>query len=540
MIIIHKTVLIIFICIAMQIQTIHGRIGNQISNTIASMTAVTAAATATATATTTTTATTKATMTPNTQQTTTKTMTSSSTQTNPQSCTNPTTTKELDFLDDLRTKYSHQPVFLQAVEEMALSITPLFHDPTQGEFYRRAFLYLTEPERMISFHVPWMDDEGVQNVNRGWRVEFSSALGPYKGGLRFHPSVNDGILKFLGFEQIFKNALTGLPMGGGKGGSDFDPKGKSEAEIRRFCESFMTQLNRYIGASTDVPAGDIGVGGREIGFMTGQYKRLSNLHGEGILTGKSPLFGGIELRPEATGYGTVYIAQHAIEDKLERSLEGSRCAVSGSGNVAQYASMMLMDLGAKVVSISDSDGCIVFEDGMTDDDLNQFIEAKQIKRARLSTLSNTSTGKYIPNASPWTLPDLQIDFAFPSATQNEIDEDGAKMLMKKGTMGVFEGANLPVTLEGQRVLREHSSVVYIPGKAANAGGVGVSGLEMSQNASRTYWKREKVDILLKEMMAEIYQQMKEGAGEDGTLEQGCNRAGFLKVAHALKELGWVY
>eukprot|EP00584_Thalassiosira_punctigera_P001913 CAMPEP_0172544420 /NCGR_PEP_ID=MMETSP1067-20121228/14584_1 /TAXON_ID=265564 ORGANISM="Thalassiosira punctigera, Strain Tpunct2005C2" /NCGR_SAMPLE_ID=MMETSP1067 /ASSEMBLY_ACC=CAM_ASM_000444 /LENGTH=456 /DNA_ID=CAMNT_0013330983 /DNA_START=403 /DNA_END=1769 /DNA_ORIENTATION=+ len=452
-------------------------------------------------------------------------------QTNPQSPNNGK--KKFDFLDNLRTTYHHQPVFLQAVEEMALAIEPLFHDPANGDFYRKAFLYLTEPERTISFHVPWEDDEGKQHVNRGWRVEFSSALGPYKGGLRFHPTVNDGILKFLGFEQIFKNALTGLPLGGGKGGSDFDPKGKSEAEIRRFCESFMTQLHRYVGVSTDVPAGDIGVGGREIGYMNGQYKLLSNKHGEGILTGKSPLFGGIELRPEATGFGTVYIAQQAIEDKLKRSLEGSRCAVSGSGNVAQYASRMLIDLGAKVVSISDSDGCLVFENGMTNDDWDKFVEAKQVKYARLSTLDAAVSGKYIPGGSPWVLPDLEVDFAFPSATQNEIDKDGASLLMKKGVMGVFEGANLPVTLEGQDVLRANPKVVYVPGKAANAGGVGVSGLEMSQNASRTYWKREKVDIMLKEMMADIYQQMKEGAGEDGTLEQGCNRAGFLKVAHAL-------
>lgn len=346
-------------------------------------------------------------------------------------------------------------------------------------------------------------------------------------------------LKFLGFEQIFKNALTGLPLGGGKGGSDFDPKGKSEAEMRRFCESFMTQLCRYVGPSTDVPAGDIGVGGREIGFMNGQYKRLSNKHGEGVLTGKG-LCGGIQLRPEATGFGTVYIARHAIEDKLKRSLEGSRCAISGSGNVAQYASRMLIDLGAKVVSISDSDGCLVFENGMTDDDWEQCIEAKQVKRTRLSTLDDTVSGKYIPGGCPWTLPDLQVDFAFPCATQNEIDKDGASLLVKKGLMGVFEGANLPTTAEGQEVLRSNPKVVYIPGKAANAGGVGVSGLEMSQNASRTYWKREKVDVMLKEMMAGIYQQMKEAAGEDGTLEQGCNRAGFLKVAHALKELGWVY
>lgn len=461
----------------------------------------------------------------------------STTQTNPQS---PTHSNKFDFLADLRAKYPHQPVFLQAVEEMALSVEPLFNDPVDGDFYRKAFIFLTEPERMISFHVPWMDDEGNQHVNRGWRVEFSSALGPYKGGLRFHPTVNDGILKFLGFEQIFKNALTGLPLGGGKGGSDFDPKGKSEAEIRRFCESFMTQLCNYIDAGTDVPAGDIGVGGREIGFMYGQYKRLSNKHGEGVLTGKSPLIGGIELRPEATGFGTVYMAQFAIEDKLKRSLEGSSCAISGSGNVAQYASKLLIDLGAKVVSISDSDGSLVFENGMTKDDLEQFLEAKQVKRMRLSALEEHVDGKYFHGKSPWALPELQVDFAFPCATQNEIDKDGAALLVKKGCMGVFEGANLPVTAWGQEVLRSHPKVLYIPGKAANAGGVGVSGLEMSQNASRTYWRRSKVDVMLKDMMALIYEQTREAAGENGTLEQGCNRAGFLKVAHALKELGWVY
>eukprot|EP00569_Conticribra_weissflogii_P007185 CAMPEP_0171349940 /NCGR_PEP_ID=MMETSP0878-20121228/35115_1 /TAXON_ID=67004 /ORGANISM="Thalassiosira weissflogii, Strain CCMP1336" /LENGTH=450 /DNA_ID=CAMNT_0011854731 /DNA_START=42 /DNA_END=1391 /DNA_ORIENTATION=- len=445
---------------------------------------------------------------------------------------------KFDFLADLQSKYSHQPIFLQAVEEMALSVEPLFEDPENGEFYKRAFAYMTEPERMISFHVPWMDDAGVLHVNRGWRVEFSSALGPYKGGLRFHPTVNDGILKFLGFEQIFKNALTGLPMGGGKGGSDFDPKGKSEAEVRRFCQSFMTQLCRYIDASTDVPAGDIGVGGREIGFMYGQYKLLSNKHGEGVLTGKSLAFGGIHLRPEATGYGTVYMAKHAIEDKLKKSLDGTRCAISGSGNVAQYAAEMLMLLGAKVVTISDSNGVLVFENGMTSDDFDKFLDAKQVGRIRLGALEGSVSGKYIPDQSPWTLPDVQVDFAFPCATQNEIDEAGASLLMKKGCMGVFEGANLPVTAEGQNVFRTDRTFLYIPGKAANAGGVGVSGLEMSQNASRTYWKKEKVDAMLKEMIAGIYKQMTDAAGEDGTLEEGCNRAGFLKVANALKELGW--
>ena len=270
------------------------------------------------------------------------------------------------------------------------------------------------------------------------------------------------------------------------------------------------------------------------------FQRLANKHGKGVLTGKSLLFGGIHLRPEATGYGTVYMAQHAIEDKLKESLEGKLCAVSGSGNVAQYASQMLMKLGAKVVSVSDSDGVLVFENGMSLDDWNAVIDAKQVKRARLSSLGSNISGKYIPGESPWTLTDLEFEFAFPCATQNEIDKDGASLLMKKGVMGVFEGANLPTTAEGQRVLRSNPRVIYIPGKAANAGGVGTSGLEMSQNASRTQWKKEKVDAMLKEMMADIYKQMVDAAGQDGTLEEGCNRAGFLKVAHALKELGWVY
>lgn len=299
----------------------------------------------------------------------------------------------------------------------------------------------------------------------------------------------------------------------------------------------LPQLSRYIGAGTDIPAGDIGVGGREIGYMFGQYKVLSNLHGEGVLTGKGALFGGIELRPEATGFGTVYMAQHAIKDKLKSTLEGSYCAVSGSGNVAQYASKMLLDLGAKVVSVSDSSGCLVFANGMTNDDWDQLIEAKQVKRSRLSSVK--TSGKYIAGQSPWTVSDMPVDYAFPCATQNEIDSDGASLLMSKGTKGVFEGANLPCTADAQGILRANK-VVYIPGKAANAGGVGVSGLEMSQNAGKTYWSREKVDLLLKDMMAGVYQQMKEAAGEDGTLEEGCNRAGFLKVAHALKELGWVF
>jgi len=370
----------------------------------------------------------------------------------------------------------------------------------------------------------------------------NSVLGPYKGGLRFHPTVNDGVLKFLGFEQIFKNALTGLPLGGGKGGSDFDPKGKSEGEVRRFCESFMTELFRYLHPSTDVPAGDIGVGGREIGYMYGQYKRLTNKHGEGVLTGKSMLFGGSPFRPEATGYGLIYITKIAVEKRLGRTLEGSCCAVSGSGNVAQFAAKKLMEFGAKVMTFSDSNGVLVFDDGMTEDDWDSIVEAKNVHRMRLRDIEDKVTGRYIPNESPWTLTDDTTPFhlAFPCATQNEIDGKGAELLLSKGVLGVFEGANLPTTIKGQEVFRSRPDVIYIPGKAANAGGVGVSGLEMAQNAQRLQWEPEEVDDKLQKMMGEIYEQMEAASGEGGTLEEGANRAGFLKVTRAMEELGWLY
>jgi glutamate dehydrogenase (NADP+) len=366
-----------------------------------------------------------------------------------------------------------------------------------------------------------------------------SVLGPYKGGLRFHPTVDEGVLKFLGFEQIFKNALTGLPMGGGKGGSDFNPKGKTEGEVRRFCESFMTELHRYLHPSTDVPAGDIGVGGREIGFMYGTYKRLTNKHGEGVLTGKSILFGGSPFRPEATGYGLVYITKLAVEKKLGRSLEGMRCAVSGSGNVAQYASQKLLEFGAKVITVSDSNGVLVFDDGMTEEDLKKVLECKNVKRARLSSLDGEVSGRYVDKKTPWSL-GINCDLALPCATQNEITEDGATQLLKNGVLGVCEGANLPTTLGGQDVIRSKPEVIYLPGKAANAGGVGVSGFEMSQNAQRLTWEPEEVDRRLQSMMADIYKQMEDNAGEGGTLEAGANRAGFVKVATAMRELGWMY
>lgn len=449
------------------------------------------------------------------------------------------TSNELSFLNDLRSKYGHQPTFLQAVEETAVALMPLFEDADEGDFYRRAFVAMAEPERIISFRVPWMDDDGKLQFNRGFRVEFNSVLGPYKGGLRFHPTVDDGLLKFLGFEQIFKNALTGLPMGGGKGGADFDPKGKSEAEVRRFCESFMTELYRYLHPSTDVPAGDMGVGGREIGYMYGQYKRLTNKHGEGVLTGKSVLIGGSPLRPEATGYGLVYITKLAVEKRLNRSMEGMRCAVSGSGNVWMYCAQKLMGYGAKILTASDSDGVLLFEDGMTQEDWDAVTACKQVQRGRLSSLEGRVSGRYIAGASPWSL-DVAYDLALPCATQNEIGKEDAERLVKNGVLGLMEGANLPTSLEAQAVIREHPSVIYIPGKASNAGGVAVSGMEMSQNANRLTWKPEEVDEKLQITMSGIYKQMEDAAGEGGTLEQGANRAGFMKVAQAMKELGWIY
>jgi len=401
---------------------------------------------------------------------------------------------------------------------------------------------------IISFRVSWVDDGGTMRVNRGWRVEFSSALGPYKGGLRFHPTVDEGVLKFLGFEQMFKNALTGLPLGGGKGGSDFDPKGKSSSEVKRFCESFMTELHRHIHPSTDVPAGDIGVGSREIGYMLGQYKRITNRHGEGVLTGKPIGTGGSLLRAEATGYGLVYIANLATSGKGRRPLKGSRCAVSGSGNVAQYAAEKLMELGAKVVTMSDSGGVLFFENGMTRGDWEEIVKAKQVERIRLSNIGDRVTGTFIPDESPWTvnlssLKYKMYDYAFPCATENEINGQSAIHLVKNGLLGVFEGANLPVTLDGQSVLKrvatssnsQAGSVIYIPGKAANAGGVGVSGLEMSQNAMHLSWKTEKVDDKLRALMEHIYDQISRGE----SMESGANMAGFLKVVSAMEDLGWV-
>jgi glutamate dehydrogenase (NADP+) len=456
----------------------------------------------------------------------------------------------LDFLNPIFERYPHEPTFLQALTELAQSLRPLFQNnenPKRALYYQRALLLLAEPERIISFRVTWLDDDGTLQINRGWRVEFNSALGPYKGGLRFHPSVNPDVLKFLGFEQVIKNALTGLSLGGGKGGSDFDPKGKSDAEIKRFCQAFMLELTKYIHPSTDVPAGDIGVGGREIGYMVGQYKRLMNRHGEGILTGKSEVLGGSPLRPEATGYGLVYITQLAINDSSKRlskvapPLKKASCAISGSGNVAQYAAKKLIEFGAKVVTMSDSSGTLAFDKGMTEEDLRAIFQGKQVDRLRLSELENQVSGQYIPASSPWTMDtSINIDYAFPCATQNEINDVAAERLIQNGLRGVFEGANLPVNIEGQATLRDHSNtVLYIPGKAANAGGVGVSGFEMSQNAQKLAWSEEVVDQKLKDLMGYIYRQLVDAAGTDGTLEEGANAAGFLRVVDAMDQLGWL-
>jgi glutamate dehydrogenase (NADP+) len=394
---------------------------------------------------------------------------------------------------------------------------------------------MVEPERVIMFRVPWFDDKGQIQINRGYRIEMSSAIGPYKGGLRFHPSVNLGILKFLAFEQVFKNALTTLPMGGGKGGSDFDPKGKSDNEVMRFCQSFMTELQRHIGPDTDVPAGDIGVGGREIGFMYGQYKRLRNEF-TGVLTGKGLNWGGSLIRPEATGYGCVYFVQEMLKTKGD-SLKGKICAVSGSGNVAQYTVEKLQQLGAKVVTLSDSNGYIYDKDGIDQKELACVLELKNVKRGRIKECAKEFKCEYFEDKKPW---DIKCDIAFPSATQNEIDESDAKTLVKNGCIAVGEGANMPSTPEAVEVFQK-AKILYAPGKASNAGGVATSGLEMSQNSMRLSWTREEVDQRLHNIMISIHEQCvkygKEGSYVDYV--KGANIAGFVKVADAMIDQGLV-
>jgi glutamate dehydrogenase (NADP+) len=425
--------------------------------------------------------------------------------------------------------------FLQAVKEVLDSLEPVLKkhpEYVDAKIVER----IVEPERQIMFRVPWMDDKGNVQINRGFRFEFNSALGPYKGGLRFHPTVTASILKFLGFEQVFKNSLTTLPMGGGKGGSDFDPKGKSDMEVMRFCQSFMTELCKHIGPDTDVPAGDIGVGGREIGFMFGQYKRIRNEF-TGILTGKALNWGGSLIRPEATGYGCVYYAEEMLKTRGD-SFDGKVCTVSGSGNVAQYTVEKLNQLGAKAVSLSDSSGTIYDPDGIDDEKLAFVLELKNVKRSRIKEYADKFGVEYRQGKRPW---DIKCDCAFPSATQNEIDENDAKTLLKNGCYLVAEGANMPSTPEAIEHFIDNK-VLYGPAKAANAGGVATSGLEMSQNSQRLSWTRQEVDERLHNIMIAIHQQCFDAAeeyGHPGNLAMGANIAGFVKVADAMLDQGLV-
>mgnify|MGYP006299585015 CR=1 FL=1 len=442
-----------------------------------------------------------------------------------------------DLMAQVKAKNPAQPEFIQAVEEVYGSLCPLvekhFPEYRQTKILER----IVEPERVIMFRIPWVDDNGDWHVNRGFRVEYNSAIGPYKGGLRFHPSVNLGILKFLGFEQVFKNSLTTLPMGGGKGGSDFDPKGKSDTEVMRFCQSFMTELFRHIGPNTDVPAGDIGVGGREIGFLYGQYKRIRDEF-TGVLTGKGLNWGGSLIRPEATGYGAVYFAQNMLAAKGE-TLEGKKCAVSGSGNVAQYTIQKLNELGAKAVTLSDSSGFVIDMDGVTGEKWDYLMELKNVRRGRIREYAEKfPNAEYHEGRFNW---DVKVDCAFPSATENEINGDEAKTLLNNGCYVISEGANMPSTPDAIDQYLE-KSILYGPGKAANAGGVAVSGLEMSQNSLRMSWTREEVDNHLKRIMKDIHDASFSAAetySKKGNYVDGANIAGFLKVADAMMAQGCV-
>ena len=436
----------------------------------------------------------------------------------------------------LEAKHAYEPEFLEAAKRILETITPIVE--ANEEVYRKNSLLerLVEPERIITFRVPWVDDQGKQQVNLGYRVQFNSAIGPYKGGLRFHPSVNQSILKFLGFEQIFKNSLTGLPIGGGKGGSDFDPKGKSDGEVMRFCQSFMTELFKYIGADEDVPAGDIGVGGREIGYLYGQYKRITNLY-EGVLTGKGLSFGGSLARPEATGYGLVYITDEVVKG-AGKSLEGKTIVVSGSGNVAQYAIQKAQELGAKPVTCSDSNGYVYDPDGIK---LDVVFDIKQGHRGRIKEyVEKVPTAQYFEGQKPWG---VKCDIALPCATQNEINGEEAKTLIANGCWCVCEGANMPSdadAIDAYEKARVESGFLYMPAKAANAGGVAVSALEMSQNSERLSWTFEEVDSKLQGIMEGIYSKVSTAAkkyGHEGDFVTGANIAGFEKVADAMLAQG---
>ncbi len=441
-----------------------------------------------------------------------------------------------DFLDEVSKRNQNEPEFMQAVHEVAETIIPFIE---KNKKYQNAMILerMVEPERTIIFRVPWIDDKGETQINRGFRIQMNSAIGPYKGGLRFHPSVNLSVLKFLAFEQVLKNSLTTLPMGGGKGGSDFDPKGKSDNEVMRFCQSFMTELQRYIGADTDVPAGDIGVGGREIGFLFGQYKRLRNEF-TGVLTGKGLSYGGSLMRPEATGYGNVYFAQNMLELKGD-SLKGRTVVVSGSGNVAQYAVEKATQMGAKVITMSDSDGYILDEAGIDQEKLAFVMELKNEKRGRISEYAKKyPSAKFFGGITPWA---TKCDIAMPCATQNELQEEDAKVLIKNGCICVSEGANMPSTPEAIKVF-QNSKILFAPGKASNAGGVATSGLEMSQNSLRYSWNSERVDKMLLEIMKDIHDKcVQYGKDENGDVDyvKGANIAGFVKVANAMLAQGVV-
>lgn len=437
------------------------------------------------------------------------------------------------FMQLVEQRNGHEPEFLQAVYEVAETVIPFIENHPKYKTHK-VLERLVEPERVIIFRVPWIDDKGETQINRGFRIQYNSALGPYKGGLRFHPTVNLSVLKFLAFEQIFKNSLTTLPMGGGKGGSDFDPKGKSDNEVMRFCQSFMTELFRHIGANTDVPAGDIGVGGREIGFMFGQYKRLANEF-TGVLTGKGLNWGGSLIRPEATGYGTVYFAEEMLKTK-GMSFEGKTVSVSGSGNVAQYAIEKATELGAKVITASDSKGYILDKEGINTEKLAFLMELKNVKRGTIDEyVKQYPQAEYFVGERPWG---VAVDIALPCATQNEISEDEAKTLVSNGCICVAEGANMPSTQGAVEVFLEHK-ILFAPGKASNAGGVATSGLEMSQNSMRLSWTRDEVDAKLKGIMINIHENCVKYGQDEGFINyvKGANIAGFVKVADAMIDQG---
>lgn len=439
------------------------------------------------------------------------------------------------FVESVAKKNPHESEFLQAVEEVAETVIPFIADKPKYKD-SNVLTAMCEPERVFMFRVPWLDDKGERQINRGYRIQMNSAIGPYKGGLRFHPSVNLSILKFLAFEQTFKNSLTTLPMGGGKGGSDFDPKGKSDNEVMKFCQSFMTELSKYIGQFTDVPAGDIGVGGREIGYLFGQYKRVQ---GEftGVLTGKGLPYGGSLIRPEATGYGCVYFSKEVLSHRND-DLDGKTAVVSGSGNVAQFTVEKLIQNGVKVVSMSDSGGTIYDKDGFNQDKLEFVKELKNVKRGRIKEYADKFGAAFHEGKTPW---DIKCDIAYPCATQNELQVEDAKTLQKNGCIGVFEGANMPCTAEAIEVFKSHK-MMFSPGKASNAGGVATSGLEMSQNSLRLSWTREEVDEKLKGIMQNIHENcVNHGQVSKDYVDyvKGANIAGFVKVADAMLAQGVV-